>query len=193
MSEIKVIKIDPLELSPHITWCISGLLRISLKDFVVYADDSENIIYINETKNIPQKDIDKIVELATCEDVYFNEEHLGFLDYIYKQYGNSAYQAIRHFHDARAEARLKQQAEQLAATIAPAIYEELNYISPNEMLVYYIGHEGDKLNEKTYYNMVGYNKMYIFMLGYLAGAGKINANEVLTIEENFDEEGDQEG
>lgn len=186
MDKMKIIKIDPLELSSHLTWCISGSLQISLKDFSVYVDEKENTMYLNKNIKMPKKDIDRLVEIATWEDIYFTDEQFDFLDEVYKKYGESACRTITRSHDEKKKAVLKREAEELAASLAPIILEEKKKVSLNEMLVYYIRQEGGKNGARTVYNMISQDSVYTFMLGYLAGAGKISTKGILSV--NFEEE-----
>ena len=188
MSKMKIIKIDPLELSPHLTWAISGLLQISLKDFVVFVDDKNNTMYVDKTRKIPKKDIDGFLSIATHPETCLTDKQLDFLDYVYKEYGFAACKALERSYSDKRESMLKQKAEQLSKTIAPEINKELNRATPDEMLVYYIIQQGRKLDKKTYYNMVGYGDIYNFMLGYLVGTGKISTAGVIDIDEEESEE-----
>ena len=186
MDKMKIVKVDPLELSPHLTWCISGMLRISLKDFSVYVDEKENTMYLNKNMKIPKKDIDRLVEIATWEDIYFTDEQFDFLDEVCEKYGYSACKTITQSHDEKKKEVLKKEAEELAASIAPKILEEKKKVSINEMLIYYIRQEGDKNGTRTVYNMISQDSVYTFMLGYLAGAGKISTKGILSVD--FEEE-----
>lgn len=187
MDKLKVIKIDPLEMSPTLTWAVSGLLQVSLKDFVVYVDEKENVLYVNKTKKIPKKDIDRFVELATWEEICYTEEQCVFLDYLYKQYGSSAYRAIYRSHDTKKEEKMKRDAKELAKSITPIIEQERDNIYPDEFLIYYIRQAADKHGKRTTYNMVSYDSIYTFMLGYLTGTGKIPPEGVVDIDEIIEE------
>ena len=57
MDKMKIVKVDPLEVPSTLVWYMAGLLQAPLKDFVVYVDEKENILYVNKTKKIPKKDI----------------------------------------------------------------------------------------------------------------------------------------
>lgn len=191
MSKIKVVKVDPLEISSTLVWHIAGLLQAPLKDFVIYIDDKENIMYVNKTKKIPKKDIDGFVEVIMFPYYWVGDYETGkgdFLDYVYDTYGWPACKALHDSHGYRIKTSLYNQAEQLSETITPIIEEELRRTNVNEMLLYHISQHGRAKDRKTHYNMVSYNDNYIFMLGFLAGAGKIAADGVFSIEEDFDEE-----
>lgn len=188
MDKMKILKVDPLEISSTLVWYISGLLQAPLKDFVVYVDEKENILYVNKTKKIPKKDIDKIVEMAMCEDYFYTKEQAAFLDYVYKQYGSSAYKAISRSHDTKRINKMKRDAEELAKNIMPIIDRERDNIYPDEFLIYYVRQAADERGRRTAYNMVSYDSIYTFMLGYLAGTGKIPQEGVYDIDEIIEEE-----
>lgn len=187
MDKIKIAKVDPLEASSTLVWYISGLLQAPLKDFVVFVDEKENILYVNKTKKIPKKDIDKIAEMVMCEDYYYTKEQAAFLEYVYKQYGSSAYRAISRSHDTKRIDKMKRDAEELAKSITPIIEQERDNIYPDEFLIYYIRQAADKHGGRTAYNMVSYDSIYTFMLGYLAGTGKIPPEGVVDIDEIIEE------
>lgn len=187
MDKIKIAKVDPLEASSTLVWYISGLLQVPLKDFVVFVDEKENILYVNKTKKIPKKDVDKIAEMVMCEDFCYTEEQSAFLDYVYKQYGFSAYKAISRSRDTKRIDKMKRDAEELAKSITPIIEQERDNIYPDEFLIYYIRQAADKHGGKTAYNMVSYDSIYTFMLGYLAGTGKIPPEGVVDIDEIIEE------
>lgn len=189
MDKMKIVKVDPLELSPHLTWCISGMLHISLKDFSVYVDEKENTMYLNKNINIPKKDIDRLVEIATWEDIYFTDAQFDFLDEVCEKYGYSACQTVTQSHDEKKKAVLKKEAEELAASIAPKILEKKKKVSVNEMMIYYIRQEGNKNNTRTLYNMVSQDSIYTFLLGYLAGTGEISTKGILSVD--FEEESEE--
>lgn len=183
MDAIKIAKVDPLEIPSTLVWYISGLLQAPLKDFVVYVDEKENIMYVNKTKKIPKKDIDKIAEMVMCEDYCYTEEQSDFLDYVYNQYGSSAYRAISRSHDTKRIGKMKRDAEELSKSIIPIIKKERDNVYPDEFLIYYIEQEADKHGGRTAYNMVNRSSLYTFMLGYLAGVGKIPTDGVVEFDE----------
>lgn len=188
MSKMKVVKIDPLELSPHLTWAISGLLQISLKDFSIFVDEKENTMYINKNLKFPKKDIDRLIEIATSTDIWLTDEQYEFLDYVYEHYGSSACSAIRRSHDARKENSLKEKAKQQMNAIAPIIEKELQHTDIDEMVLYEAYKAGSNSGRKSRYKLVGYDYNYTFMLGYLIGMGKVSADGVVTIYEEESEE-----
>lgn len=187
MSKLKVVKVDPLELSPHLTWAISGLLQISLKEFSVYVDEKENIMYVNKNLKIPKKDMDRLIEIATSTDIWLTDEQYEFLDYVYEHYGSSACSAVRRSHDSRKEKALKEKAEQQMKVISPIIEEELLRTDIDEMVLYEAYKAGSNSGRKSRYKLVGYDYNYTFMLGYLIGMGRVSADGVITI---YNEEGE---
>ena len=75
LEEIKVIKVNPLELPSDVVWSISGKYHIALKEFVVYADKKENILYINE--NVPGEDIARFIEIVKFPHYWVDDYNGG--------------------------------------------------------------------------------------------------------------------
>lgn len=46
MSELEVIRVEPLELPHDIVWYISGKYHISMKDFYVYIHETKGVMYV---------------------------------------------------------------------------------------------------------------------------------------------------
>lgn len=102
MSEIEVIRTDPLDLPADIVWQISGLHHITPKDFKVYVQEAKGKMYVN--KSVPEKDIEKMIEVATFPGRYIldDDTEMGqFMDYVYQTYGYPAYSTICNCHEYR--------------------------------------------------------------------------------------------
>lgn len=191
MSEtMKVVKVDPLEMDPKLLWEITGILHIKMQDFVLYVDDSENVLYLNKTKNIPQEDIDKFVWIVeNAGEFYLDDDSAEgqFFNYVFEVYGSKATSTLLNICIERSEKKKKLLAESMAKDISPIIKEELENTSVNDALLYYIEKAGDETGRKTFYNMTGYSSVYCFMLGYLVGAGKIDPENIVS-EDDADED-----
>ena len=68
MNELEVIRVEPLELPHDIVWYISSKHHISMKDFNVYIHETKGVMYVN--KCVPEKDIEKMIEVATSPGRY---------------------------------------------------------------------------------------------------------------------------
>ncbi|MCI9128023.1 MAG: hypothetical protein HFG28_12780 [Eubacterium sp.] len=127
MEEIKVIKVNPLELPSDVVWSISGKYHISLKEFVVYADKKENILYINE--NVPEEDITRFIDVVTFPHYWVDDYKGGFgeyLDQVYDKYGYSSYTALKDAHKWRMEQKAEGEAREQAQRAFPAIEKMIN-------------------------------------------------------------------
>lgn len=184
-SKIKVVKIDPLEATPDIIWRIAGQQPNALKDFVLYMDEKGNTLYVNKTKNIPQNDIDKFIWFIEAEDVLLDDDtdHGKFIDYVFKNYGEGAGVSLMRAWHENAKKRKQEFAENTAKHISPIIKKELGNTSVNDMVLYYIKGAGDENRIRTCHDMVNYGVVYCFMLGYLIGVGKIDAENIVSVDE----------
>ena len=173
MNELEVIRIEPLDLPADIVWQISGLHHITPKDFYVYVQEVKGKMYVN--KSVPENDVKKMIEIATFPGRYIldDETEMGqFMDYVYETYGYPAYSTICNCH----EWRMKQQDEVLPLIegIEKSDHPAIHY---NEHLIYEVSKMGGKSKRKTARNIVSYEDIYIFYLGFLVGIGKINADD----------------
>lgn len=182
MNEIEVIRVEPLELPADIVWRISGLHHITPKDFYVYVQETKGKMYVN--KSVPEKDIEKMIEIATFPGRYIldDETEMGqFMDYVYETYGYPAYSTICNCHEYRMKQQEEQRAKEQLQEVLPLIEEIAESDHPaihyNEYLIYEVSKMGGKCKRKTANNMVSYDDIYTFYLGFLVGIGKINADD----------------
>lgn len=189
MSDIEVIRIEPLELPADIVWQISRKQHIALKDFYVYVQKTKDKMYVN--KSVPKKDIKKMIEVMTFPGRYFddNSEIGQLMGYIYKKYGYAAYESLTDYHQYKKHERDKQRAKDQLQEVLPLIEEitmsEHPAIHYNECLIYEVLKKGRDCKMKTARNMIGYDEIYIFYLGCLVGMGKVNAdNDSLDVSGN---------
>lgn len=180
MSELEVIRIEPLELPADIVWQISGLYHITPKDFKVYI--SRGKMYVN--KSVSEKDIEKMVEIATFPGRYIlddDTEQGEFMNYVFEAYGMAAVNTICSYHEQRTKQQDEQRAKEQLQEVLPLIekIEESDHpaIHYNEYLIYEVLKMGRKSKRKTAKNIVSYEDIYTFYLGYLVGIGKINADD----------------
>lgn len=182
MGELEVIRIEPLELPADIVWKISGLHHITPKDFNVYVQETKGKMYVN--KNVPEKDIEKMIEIATFPGRYIldDDTEMGqFMDYVYEKYGYPAYSTICNCHEWRMKQQDEQRAKEQLQEVLPLIEKieasDHPTVHYNEYLIYEVSKNGRKSKRKTAKNIVSYDDIYVFYLGYLVGIGKINADD----------------
>lgn len=180
MNKLEVIRTDPLDLPADIVWKISGLHHITPKDFKLYI--SKGKMYVN--KSVPEKDIEKMVEIATFPGRYIlddDTEQGEFMNYVYKAYGMAAVNTICNYHEWRIKQQDEQRAKEQLQEVLPLIekIEESDHpaIHYNEYLIYEVSKMGGKSKRKTAKNIVSYEDIYIFYLGYLAGSGVVNTDD----------------
>lgn len=180
MNKLEVIRTDPLDLPVDIVWQISGLHHITPKDFKLYI--SKGKMYVN--KSVPEKDIEKMVEIATFPGRYIlddDTEQGEFMNYVCKAYGMAAVNTICNYHEWRIKQQDEQRAKEQLQEVLPLIekIEESDHtaIHYNEYLIYEVSKMGGKSKRKTAKNIVSYEDIYIFYLGYLAGSGVVNTDD----------------
>lgn len=183
MRELEVIKVEPLELPKEIVWHFSAKRCVSsMKDFVVYVCDKENKMYVNSS--VPQKDIEKFVEVVTFPNYWVDDENGGmgeFLDYVYHTYGYPAYEALIDSHTWRTDKEAERKAKEKAGAIKPLLDKiaksERSAINYDAKLIYEIKEAGSNCGMKTGKAKIGYGDIYIFYLGYLVGSGVVNSDD----------------
>lgn len=182
MSELEVIRVEPLEIPADIVWQISGRQHIALKDFYVYVHEKENKMYVN--KSVPEKDIEKMIEVATYPGRYIldDETEMGqFMEYVYEKYGYAAYDALFEYHRHKKEKEDDQRAKEQLQEVLPLIEEIMNSEHPainyNESLIYEVLKKGRDKKGKTVRNLIGYDEIYVFYLGCLVGMGKVDTDD----------------
>lgn len=179
---IEVIRIDPLDLPADIVWQISGLHHITPRDFNVYIQETKEKMYVN--KAVPEKDIEKMIEISTFPGRYIlddDTEQGEFMNYVFETYGMAAVNTICSYHDYRMKQRDEQRAKEQLQEVLPLIEEIESSDHPaihyNEYIIYEVAKMGGKCKTKTAKNIVSYDDIYVFYLGYLVGIGKINADD----------------
>lgn len=181
--KLKVIKIDPLELPADIVRKISGIQKISLKDFALYIDVQTDKMYVNKSV-VLKKDIARIVDVATSKDPYIldDDTEMGkLMDYVYKTYGYEAYCSIFDYHKAKENEWRTQCAKERIEEIIPLIEEIMTSDFPvipyNEHLIYEAKKKGMERKRRTSMDIVGTDYIYTFYLGCLAGMGKLKKDD----------------
>lgn len=181
MSELEVIRVEPLELPREVVWHFSAMSHVSsMKDFIVYVCDKENKMYVN--KSVPEKDIAGFVEVVTFPDYWVDDENGGlgkFLDYVYNTYGYPAYVALLDSHkwrtDREEERKAKEEAKEITPLIDKIALSDYPSIPYSELLIYEVSKRGDKAELRTGRGKISFGDVYIFYLGYLMGAREIKS------------------
>lgn len=174
-----VKRVKPKELPQDIIFKMNYLYKTTLEDFVIMVNNKQEIVYVNES--IPQSDVDDFMRYITFEGDYVNDYKAGLgkmLDAIYDKYGSNVYSVLLDAYDYRKKKEKEQQAKETAKVILPLIRKEVKKKRPavryDERLMYEIWSAGYGLKEKTPENMTNFGSVYVFYLGYLMGAGKLD-------------------
>ena len=171
-----VKRVSPKELTSDIIFRLNYLHHAELGEFIAITDRKEETLYVN--KKVPEKDIDRFLEVIMFPDYWVADEEIGkgkFLEYVYQKYGSHTYRVLLDAHTWRMEQKEKKQAEEAAKAIIALIEKELDSETPiveyNERLISEIWCAGYDLNRKTPKNITNYGSVYEFYFGYLMGAG----------------------
>lgn len=181
MSDIKVIRVEPLEIPANIVWYISGTQHIALKDFCVYVQEKENKMYVN--KSVPKKDIKKMLDVMAFPGRYIDDDsEIGQIaNYIYKKYGFAAWDSLFEYRQRKHQQEDDQRAKDQLQEVLPLIEEIMDSDHPaihyNESLIYEVLKKGRDSKRTTARNIIGYDYIYAFYLGCLVGTGKVNADD----------------
>ena len=174
MSELEVIRIEPLDLPADIVWQISGLHPITPKDFKVYVQEVKGKMYIN--KAVPEKDIEKMIEIATFPGRYIldDETAMGqFMDYVYETYGYPAYSTICNYHEWRMKQQDEQRAKEKVQSAIPSIEKMIETGMFDENMIHEAYKAGSDRKGKTPKNICSFYSVYPYCLGYLVGSGAL--------------------
>ena len=174
MNELEVIRVEPLELPHDIVWYISGKHHISMKDFNVYIHETKGVMYVN--KCVPEKDIEKMIEVATSPERYIldDDTKMGkFMDYVYEIYGYPAYVSIHDYHDWMLGQQDEQRAREKVQSVIPSIEKMINAGMIDEYMIHEAYKVGSDKKERTSKNLCGFSTIYTYCLGYLAGSGAL--------------------
>lgn len=135
-------------------------------------------MYVRDS--VPQSDIDDFVKYITFEGEHVNAYRTGLgkvVDRIYKKYGGNVYGVLIDAYDYRQDKAKERRTKETAEAILPLIRKELTKkrqaVRYNERLIHEIWSAGYGLKEKTSENMTNFGSVYVFYLGYLLGAGKL--------------------
>lgn len=174
-----VKRVKPKELPQDIIFKMNYLYKTTLEDFVIMVNNKQEIVYVNES--IPQSDVDDFMRYITFEGDYVNDYKAGLgkmLDAIYGKYGSNVYSVLLDAYDYREKKQKEQRAKEAAKVILPLIRKEVKKKRPavryDERLISEIWSAGYGLKEKTPENMTNFGSVYVFYLGYLMGAGKLD-------------------
>ena len=174
MSELEVIRIEPLDLPADIFWQISGLHHITPKDFKVYVQEVKGKMYIN--KAVPEKDIEKMIEIATFPGRYIldDETAMGqFMDYVYETYGYPAYSTICNYHEWRMKQQDEQRAKEKVQSAIPSIEKMIETGMFDENMIHEAYKAGSDRKGKTPKNICSFYSVYPYCLGSLVGSGAL--------------------
>lgn len=183
MSEIKVMRVKPLEFPANALWYVGQRYHISPEEIVVYVDDKENIMYVN--KNVPKKDIAGFIECVEFPDFWVYDDEYGkgiFLDYVFERYGEAAYQALKDSHSWRIDRERERKAKETINKVFPLIeelYNDESKIVCDEFLLRELSLRVSETGRYTPRKLVDFSKMYTLCLGYLIGAGILNIDGAL--------------
>ncbi len=173
-SEITVIRIEPLDLPADIVWQISGLHHITPKDFYVYVLETKNKMYVN--KAVPEKDIEKMIEVMTFPGRYILEDDTKtgqFMKYVYDTYGFAAYDTICNYHEWRMKQQDERRAKEKVQSVIPSIEKMIKAGMIDEYMIYEAYKAGNDRKEHTSKNICNFSTVYSYCLGYLIGAGAL--------------------
>ena len=173
-----VKRITPKELPKDLIFQMNYLFKTTLDEFVIIVDNQKETVYVRDS--VPQSDIDDFVRYITFEGEYVNDYKAGLgkmVDRIYEKYGEEVYHVLIDAYDYRKNKERERQAKKTAQSILPLIKKEVNKKRPlvkyDERLLHEIWSAGYALKEKTPENMTNFGSVYVFYLGYLLGAGKL--------------------
>lgn len=173
MEEIKVIRVNPLELPSDVLWIVNAKYHVSPKDFIVYVD-KQDMMYVNE--NVPEKDITGFIEVVTFPDYWVDDENGGlsqFCDYVYKEYGFCSYHALTDAHSWRMKRKAKEEAKEKVKRAIPAIEKMIDAGMYDEYMIHEAFSIGSDIREKTPKNECSFYTIYPYCLGYLEGMGRL--------------------
>lgn len=175
-----VKRVKPKDLPQDIIFQMNCLFKTTLDDFVIMVNNKQEIVYVNEST--PQSDVDDFMKYITFEGRYVNDYKAGLgkmLDAIYNKYGSNVYSILLDAYDYRKKKEREQKAKETAKAILPLIRKEVKKKRPavryDERLMYEIWSAGYGLKEKTPENITNFGSVYVFYLGYLMGAGKLDS------------------
>lgn len=174
-----VKRVNPKELPQDIIFQMNYLFKTTLDEFVIMVNNKKEIVYINNS--VPQSDVDDFVKYITFEGDYVNDYKAGLgkmIDRVYEKYGGNVCSVLGDAYDYRRNKRREQQAKEAAKNILPLIRKEIkkkrSAVRYDERLMYEIWSAGYSLKEKTLENITNFGSVYVFYLGYLMGAGKLD-------------------
>lgn len=171
---IEVIRIDPLDLPADIVWQISGLHHITPRDFNVYIQETKEKMYVN--KAVPEKDIEKMIEIATFPGRYIldDDTEMGkFMDYVYETYGYPAYETIHNYHQWKMKQQEEHRAKEKVQSAIPSIEKMIEAGMIDEYMIHEAYKAGNDRKGKTSKNICSFYTVYPYCLGYLVGSGAL--------------------
>lgn len=169
---MEVIRVEPLELPADIVWQISGLHHITPKDFYVYVQETKGKMYVN--KAVPEKDIEKMIEVATFPGRYIldDDTEMGkFMDYVHDTYGYAAFDTLCNYHSYLMKQQDEQRAKEQVRKAIPAIEKMIDARLFDENMIHEAYSVGSEVKQKTPKNICSFWTVYPYCLGYLVGAG----------------------
>ncbi len=176
---MQIVRIAPKELPTDLISRLNYVYKMELGEFVTISDNKEEILYVNHT--VPQKDIDGFLEVIAFPYYWVADETITetgkFLQYVYDKYGLGTYRALLDSHSWRMKHEAKQRAKQTAETFIPLIEKQIKSKNPivkyDENLLHEVFCAGSDKKGKTPDNICGFGSVYLFYLGYLMGAEKV--------------------
>lgn len=154
--------------------------KSQLSRFIVTYDRKIKVLLVSP--DIPETDTEKFQMIASYTGPYINDiecEIRPIIEEICNKYGDEVYMELYEAYRARRDESECKQAEKKAEKIGSAINELLkdeNYsamVLDNELLMYYIQNSAPQ-DRRTIRNKVGYETIFVFLLGYLMGKGVIH-------------------
>lgn len=175
---MQVVRIKPKELPKDLIFYLNCVYEMELGEFVTIADNKKEILYVNHT--VPQKDIDGFLEVIAFPNYWVADDETPtgkFLEYVYGKYGYGTYRALIDSHSWRLDKEAEQKAKETAKEVIPLIEKQIKSETPivelDERLLHEVYSAGLNRKGQTSKNICSFSSVYLFYLGYLMGAGKL--------------------
>ncbi|RHR24761.1 hypothetical protein DWX43_19155 [Clostridium sp. AF19-22AC] len=182
--KIEVVRVKPCDLTRGQVIRLNCTYKTELGDFIAIGSMAQDRLYVNE--DVPEEDVQKFLQICSYDGDYINDDSCPIADvndYVYGKYGCPAWSTLVDIYSKRKEQQGKAKAKVVADEYfkkidkyryddeADAIFGDLEYV------VSEIAQAANKTGRKTFRNLVGIDKEYVFYLGYLMGKGIINKSE----------------
>lgn len=174
MSKLQIVKVEPLNLPSNIVWRITGRYHIELKNFYVYASESESKMYVKN--GVPEEDVAEFVRIATYPGRYVTDDDTEIgqtMNYIYEKYGYAAYSTLREYHEWMQEQQDEQRAKERVRSAIPSIEKMIAAGMIDEYMLHEAYRAGSDRKGRTAKNICSFYTVYPYCLGYLMGSGAL--------------------